>query len=52
MARRGGVKRITAGIYDEIRQVMKRKLEEVSDLSVVCACSCITFIDPQGLLRD
>lgn len=29
MARRGGVKRISAGIYDETRAVLRARLEEV-----------------------
>ncbi|KAM0350256.1 hypothetical protein ACHAPU_003423 [Fusarium lateritium] len=33
LARRGGVKRISAGIYDEIRIALKARLETASDPS-------------------
>lgn len=29
LARRGGIKRISAGIYDETREVLRKRLEEV-----------------------
>jgi histone H3/H4 len=34
MARRGGVKRISAQVYEETRQVLKNKLTEVCTLLV------------------
>lgn len=36
LARRGGVKRISAGIYDEVRAALKARLESV--------CNMCTFI--------
>ncbi len=34
MARRGGVKRISAGIYDETRSVLKKRLTEASLVNI------------------
>ncbi|KAM0277170.1 hypothetical protein ACHAQH_006017 [Verticillium albo-atrum] len=38
LARRGGVKRISASIYDEIRQVMRARLERILR-------DCVEYVD-------
>lgn len=35
LARRGGVKRISAGIYDEVRAALKSRLEQVCNMRTV-----------------
>lgn len=36
LARRGGVKRVSAHIYDEVRQVLRAHLERVSRVPSLC----------------
>lgn len=53
LARRGGVKRISANIYDEVRNVMRMFLEDVCGFqcfSRVCSADGLR-VDPQGHLR-
>lgn len=35
LARRGGVKRISAGIYDEVRAALKSRLEAILQMCVI-----------------
>lgn len=41
LARRGGVKRISAGIYDEVRVALKSRLEQVCSM-----CTLLHLIYP------
>lgn len=45
MARRGGIRRISAGIYDSIREVIKTRLREVSAWVIRSFVFCSYRID-------
>ena len=53
LARRGGIKRISAGIYDETREVIRSRLEEVCAASRVPeAASNLLSTDIEAMRRS
>lgn len=44
LARRGGIKRISAGIYDEIRNAMKNHLTDASIQPLILSCVSNVFL--------